>query len=188
MDAFLVSVFGIAIAEIGDRTQLLSLMLAARFRRPLPILAGVLLATLANHALAGLAGQWLSEFLSPHVLRLVLGLGLLAIAAWTLLPDTLKTDTDRIGTRGAFATALVSFFVVEIGDKTQVATIALAARFNDLFAVVAGTTLGMIAANLPVILLGAAFAHRLPLRAIRIVAALIFAALGVATLAPMAFP
>jgi putative Ca2+/H+ antiporter (TMEM165/GDT1 family) len=183
MDAFLVSVASVAIAEIGDRTQLLSLMLAARYRRPFPILAAILLATLANHTLAGLAGIWIADLLSPFVLRLVLGIGLLAVAAWTLIPDTLERDAGRLGGRGAFATALIAFFLVEIGDKTQIATVALAARFDDLTAVVSGTTLGMMAANVPVVVFGSAFAGRLPLRAIRIAAAAIFAALGIATLA-----
>ncbi|MFO0996423.1 MAG: TMEM165/GDT1 family protein [Alphaproteobacteria bacterium] len=182
MNAFLISAAAIAVAEIGDRTQLLSLMLAARFRRPVPLLAGVILATLANHALAGLAGRWLSDLLSPYILRLVVGVGLIAIAAWTLVPDKMETDVSRVSSRGAFLTALVSFFLTEIGDKTQIATIALAARFDDLVAVVAGTTLGMVAVNLPVIVLGSAFAERLPLRAIRIAAAAVFLALGLATL------
>jgi putative Ca2+/H+ antiporter (TMEM165/GDT1 family) len=183
MEAFLVSAASVAVAEIGDRTQLLSLMLAARYRRPFPILAGVLLATLANHTLAGLAGVWIADLLSPFVLRLVLGIGLIAVAAWTLVPDTLQRDADRLGGRGAFATALITFFFAEIGDKTQIATVALAARFDDLALVVLGTTLGMMAANVPVIVFGSAFAGRLPLRAIRMAAAAIFAALGIATLA-----
>ncbi len=183
MEAFLVSIGVVALAEIGDKTQLLALVLATRFRRPWPIIAGVLIATLLNHAAAGFAGTFITSFIGATWMRWVLGLSFLAMAGWTLVPDTL-TDT-RAGPakgHGAFLTTLIAFFLVEIGDKTQIATIALAAKYQSLAAVVSGTTLGMLIANGPVILLGDAAATRLPLQAIRIAAALVFAVLGVLVL------
>jgi putative Ca2+/H+ antiporter (TMEM165/GDT1 family) len=179
MEAFFVSLASVAVAEMGDRTQLLSLILAARFRRPWPILAGVLLATLANHAAAGLVGVWFGRQLTPHLLDGIVGASLLAMSLWTLRPDRL--DEAQAGTApraGAFLATLVAFFVAEIGDKTQIATVALAAAYPMLTMVVAGTTLGMLLANVPVVFLGKAFASRLPLAAIRHAAALLFAALG----------
>ena len=182
MNAFLVSTGVVALAEVGDKTQLLALVLAATFRRPLPVIAGILFATLANHALAGALGQWVTHQLSPDVLRWILGLSFIAMAAWTLVPD--KLDDAKDGTRrfGAFGTTLIAFFLVEIGDKTQVATVALAARYDDLVAVVAGTTLGMMIANVPAVLLGNFTAEKLPVRAIHVAAAILFALLGVAVL------
>jgi putative Ca2+/H+ antiporter (TMEM165/GDT1 family) len=177
VEAFLVSVSTVAFAEIGDRTQLLSLLLAARYRKPWPIIAGVLAATLANHALAGLIGVWFGKLLTAPVLDGVVGVGMLGMAAWTLRPDRLD-GAAQLGRRSAFLATLIAFFIAEIGDKTQVATIALAAGYSSLLAVVAGTTIGMLAANMPVVFMGEAFAERLPVRAIQLAAAGLFAILG----------
>ena len=182
LEAFLVSTAVVAIAEIGDKTQILSLLLAARFRRPLPIIAGILVATLANHAAAGWVGAYFGSLIAGPRLRWILGVGFLAVAVWALVPDRFEGDARGDRRFGAFLTTLVAFFLAEIGDKTQVATIALAARFAALPAVVAGTTLGMMLANVPVVLLGDRAAARLPVRAIRIAAAIVFAALGMLTL------
>ncbi len=178
MEAFLVSFSTVAIAEIGDRTQLLSLMLAAQYRRPWPILAGVLIATLANHLVAGVIGVRLGRFLTPTVLDLVVGISLIAMALWTLKPDTLGDQSSRLRPASAFFATLVAFFIAEIGDKTQVATIALAAAYSNLLPVVAGTTLGMLLANAPVVFIGNAFAARLPVKAIHYVASALFLILG----------
>ena len=183
MEALLVSTGVVALAEIGDKTQLLALVLAARFRRPAPIIAGILLATLANHALAGAVGAWLLGVLGPDTIRWVLGISFLAMAAWALVPDKLDEGDAKPSRYGAFLTTLVAFFLVEMGDKTQVATVALAARYDALAVVVAGTTLGMMLANVPAVLLGEVAATKLPLRLVRGVAAAIFAALGVAAIA-----
>ncbi len=177
MEALLVSISTVAVAEMGDRTQLLSLVLAAHFRKPWPILAGVLLATLANHALAGLIGVWFGAFLTAPVLDAVVGGSMLAMALWTLRPDRLDDGADVSG-QGAFLATLVAFFIAEIGDKTQVATVALAAGYSSLLAVVAGTTTGMLAANAPVVFMGKVFADRLPMQAIHLGAAGLFAILG----------
>jgi len=178
MQAFLVSLSSVAMAEMGDRTQLLSLMLAARFRQPWPILGGVLAATLANHLAAGAVGTLFGRFLTPTVLDAVVGISMIAMAVWTLKPDTLDKDAAIKGT-SAFLATLAAFFMAEIGDKTQIATIALAAAYSNLAAVVAGTTLGMMAANVPVIFLGSAFANRLPMKAINYGAAALFFVIGV---------
>jgi putative Ca2+/H+ antiporter (TMEM165/GDT1 family) len=182
VEAFLVSAMVVGLAEIGDRTQILSLMLAARFQRPLPILAGILLATVANHAAAGLAGAVFGAFLVGAPLRWLLGLSFLSFAVWALFPDRLGKGEGALGRRGAFVATLCAFFVAELGDKTQLATIGLAARFGQLYAVVVGTTLGMMLANMPVVLIGGRLADRLPVKAIRLAAALVFAALGLLTL------
>jgi|HubBroStandDraft_6_1064221.scaffolds.fasta_scaffold62813_2 putative Ca2+/H+ antiporter (TMEM165/GDT1 family) len=179
MESFLVSVSTVAIAEMGDRTQLLSLMLAAHYRRPWPILAGVLCATLANHAVAGLIGARLGRFLTPTVLDAVVGVSMIAMALWTLKPDTLTEGAGTTRRASAFVATLVAFFIAEIGDKTQIATVALAAAYPNLVAVVAGTTAGMLLANAPVVFLGKAFADRLPLKAINYVASALFLVLGV---------
>lgn len=178
VEAFLVSISTVAIAEIGDRTQLLSLVLAAHYRKPWPILAGVLLATLANHSVAGIIGVWFGEFLSPAVLDAVVGISMVVMALWILRPDTLD-DENPGNRRGAFVATLIAFFIAEIGDKTQIATVALAAGYSNLGAVVAGTTGGMLLANAPVVFLGKAFADRLPLKAIHYGAAGLFAVIGV---------
>jgi putative Ca2+/H+ antiporter (TMEM165/GDT1 family) len=179
VESFLVSVTTVAIAEIGDRTQLLCLMLAARYRRPWPILAGVLCATLANHAVAALIGVRLGRFLTPGLLDTVVGVSLIAMALWTLKPDTLEQGASADRQAGAFIATLIAFFVAEIGDKTQIATLALAAAYSNLLPVVAGTTAGMLLANAPVVFLGKAFAERLPLRALRYAAGALFVLLGV---------
>lgn len=183
MEAFLVSITTIAVAEIGDRTQLLSLLLAARYRRPWPIIAGILCATLANHAVAGVVGVWFGSLLKPRTLDIVVGISMIVMAIWTLKPDQLDENTGASGTTGAFLATLTSFFIAEIGDKTQIATLALAAAYPSLLAVVAGTTAGMMLANVPVVFLGKAFANRLPLKAIHYGAALLFIVLGLIFLA-----
>ena len=175
--AALLSTGAVAVAEIGDKTQLLALLLAARFRRPAPIVAGILVATLLNHALAGWFGALVAAWLTPEVLRWVVAVSFLAIALWTLKPDAIEED-QALPARNAFVATTIAFFIAEIGDKTQVATVLLAAKYQPLWEVVAGTTLGMLLANVPVVMLGSRFADRLPLRAARITAAVLFAALG----------
>jgi Ca2+/H+ antiporter, TMEM165/GDT1 family len=177
MEALLVSLATVAVAEMGDRTQLLSLVLATHYRQPWPILSGILLATLANHAAAGVIGIWFGSFLSPALLDGIVGAGMLVMAIWTLTPDRLDEDAS-VSRRGAFVATLVAFFVAEIGDKTQIATVALAAGYESLGAVVAGTTAGMLLANTPVVFLGKAFADRLPMSLIHRAAAALFAVLG----------
>jgi putative Ca2+/H+ antiporter (TMEM165/GDT1 family) len=180
VQALLISFVAVAFAEIGDKTQLLALVLAARYRRPWPICAGILVATLLNHALAGEAGVLLAQLMSPEVLRWLLGLSFLSVAVWALFPDKIDTaETQRASHYGVFVATAIGFFLAEMGDRTQVATAMLAAQYQPLWAVIAGTTLGMLAANVPVVFLGARFAHRLPMRVTRLVAAALFAAIGV---------
>jgi Ca2+/H+ antiporter, TMEM165/GDT1 family len=181
VEAFLVSVGVVALGEIGDKTQLLALVLAARYRKPLPIVAGILVATLANHALAGWLGNLVRAALPPDTLRWVVALSFFAVAAWALKPDKLDDDDapPPMSRWGVFGVTTVAFFLAEIGDKTQIATIVLAARFESLAAVVFGTTIGMLVANVPVVLVGKAASARIPFRAVRVVAALLFAAMGV---------
>ena len=179
MDALLFSTLAVAIAEIGDKTQLLALVLAARYRRPWPIVAGIVLATLLNHALAAWLGDVAGHWLDPRWLRWIVVASFLAVAAWALVPDRLDDDgAPKLPKYGPFVATAIAFFLVEIGDKTQIATVVLAARYDPLWQVVAGTTLGMAIANAPVVLLGAKFAGRLPLKAARFAAAALFAALG----------
>jgi putative Ca2+/H+ antiporter (TMEM165/GDT1 family) len=182
MEAFLVSTMVVGLAEIGDKTQILSLMLAARFQRPVPILFGILFATIANHAAAGLAGKYFGDLLSGPWLRWILGLSFLSVAVWALFPDKYEGNDGAIGRSGAFMSTLVAFFLAEIGDKTQIATIGLAARFEQFYPVVAGTTLGMMLANIPAVFLGDKLATTLPVKAIRFTAAIVFAVLGILTL------
>jgi putative Ca2+/H+ antiporter (TMEM165/GDT1 family) len=184
MEALIVSTVVVAVAEIGDKTQILALVLACRFRRPIPISLGILTATLANHAAAGFAGAWVAEQIDPAVMRWLLGASFLAVAAWALIPDRLDGGDGRrfLKRAGPFLTTLVTFFLVEIGDKTQIATVGLAIRFDALAAVVVGTTLGMMVANVPIVLCGDALAKRLPLRIVRLCAAAIFAVLGISVL------
>lgn len=182
LEAFLVSTGVVALAEVGDKTQLLALVLSARYRRPLPIIAGILVATLANHALAGAAGAWLAAAVGPQWMRWILGLSFIAMAAWTLVPDEYGEEAQATPRFGVFGTTLVAFFLLEMGDKTQIATIALAAKYAALAAVVAGTTLGMMLANVPAVLLGEVAARRLPMRVVHGVAAAIFLVLGVLVL------
>lgn len=181
MEALLVSTVSVALAEIGDKTQLLALVLAARFRKPWPIIAGILLATLLNHGIAGALGAWVSTLLSPETLRWIVAGAFIAMGLWILVPD--KEDDAAAKYRyGAFLTTLIAFFLVEIGDKTQIATVVLAANYDSLALVVLGTTIGMMAANVPVVLAGHFAADRLPLKLIHGIAALVFIALGVAAL------
>lgn len=179
LEAFLISLSTVGIAEMGDRTQLLSLLLAARFRKPWPILAGILCATLANHAAAGLVGIWFGRLLTPFWLDLAVGIGMIVMALWALVPDRLENDEAvRNGQASAFLATVVAFFVAEMGDKTQIATLALAAAYPNLIAVVAGSTAGLMLANTPAVLLGRAFADRLPMAALHKGAALLFGAIG----------
>ncbi|MEO5595717.1 MAG: TMEM165/GDT1 family protein [Lysobacteraceae bacterium] len=179
MNAFLVSMIAVAIAEIGDKTQLLSLTLAAKYRRPWPICFGIFIATLLNHALAGEVGVLLAHWISPLVLRWIVTASFFGMAAWALIPDRLDDDEASNRRRhGLLLATIVTFFLAEMGDKTQLATVALAVQYQPLWQVVAGTTVGMLIANVPVVFLGARFASRIPLRAARIVAALMFLALG----------
>jgi putative Ca2+/H+ antiporter (TMEM165/GDT1 family) len=182
MEAFFVSVAVVAIAEIGDKTQLLALMLAARYRKPLPIVLGIFCATLANHAIAALVGAEVAAWVGPRIMRWILGVLFVVMAGWCLIPDKADEGPQSARKAGAFIATLVAFFLVEIGDKTQIATVALAARFNSLVLVTAGTTIGMLLANAPVVLFGDAIARRLPLHIVRIVAALLFLVLGVLTI------
>jgi len=183
MDALLISTGIVALAEIGDKTQLLALVLAARFKKPWPIVAGILVATLANHAIAGAVGAWLTQQLGADTMRWILGISFIAMAVWMLIPDKIDDDEQTKANRyGVFLTTTVLFFLIEIGDKTQVATVALAARFPDLLMVVLGTTLGMMLANAPVVFFGDALAKKVPLKLVHAVTALIFLGLGVAAL------
>ena len=178
MDALFVSTLAVAIAEIGDKTQLLALVLAARYRKPWPIIAGILVATVLNHAMAAWLGSLVSGWISPEVLRWGVVVSFAAVAAWVLVPDKLDEDEVKPPRFGAFVATLIAFFIVEIGDKTQVATVVLAAQYSPLWQVIAGTTLGMAIANVPVVLLGSRFAAKLPLKAARYAAAALFAGLA----------
>jgi len=180
LEALLVSVAVVALGELGDKTQLLALVLAARYGKPWPIVAGILVATLANHAAAAWIGNAVAAALPPDVLRWLLALSFFAVAAWALKPDKLDEDAAPPITHwGVFAVTVVAFFMAEMGDKTQIATVMLAARFDSLLAVITGTTLGMLLVNVPTVFLGKAASARIPFRAVRIAAALLFAALGV---------
>lgn len=183
MTATLISTGVVALAEIGDKTQLLAFILAAKFRKPLPIIAAIFVATLLNHGLAGAIGVWITHWVPADVLRWILGIGFLLMAAWTLIPDKLDDDPTTLAQLSIFTTTFIAFFLAEMGDKTQIATVALAARYPHYLAVVVGTTLGMLIANVPAVLLGERLANRLPTRWVHGVAAAIFAVLGVATLA-----
>lgn len=182
MEAFLVSAGVVLLGEIGDKTQLLALLLATRFRRPAPVIAGIVVATLCNHALAGLVGGWLRNIVPAAWLPWLVGLSFIAVGVWALVPDRVDEDEAPHAGRSAFLVTVVCFFLAEIGDKTQIATTLLAARFDSLVAVVGGTTLGMLLADVPVVFLGAALAQKLPLKAIRAVAAGLFVLLGLTTL------
>ncbi|MDO8906780.1 TMEM165/GDT1 family protein [Hydrogenophaga sp.] len=183
MEALFVSTGVVALAEIGDKTQLLAFILAARFKKPLPIIAGILVATLVNHGLAGALGVWITTVLTPEVLRWVLGLSFLAMAVWTLIPDKIEEDETHVATRfGVFGATLITFFLAEMGDKTQIATVALAAHYAAPLLVVVGTTLGMLIADVPAVFVGNKLAEKIPMKLVHGVAAAIFALLGVATL------
>jgi len=183
MESFFVSTGVVALAEIGDKTQLLAFLLAARFKKPLPIVAGILVATLINHGLAGALGAWITASLSPDVLRWVLGLSFLGMAVWTLIPDSIEDEeTKTVQRLGVFGATLVTFFLAEMGDKTQIATVAMAAHYAAPLMVVAGTTLGMLIADVPAVFAGDKLANKIPMKLVHGIAAAIFAALGLATL------
>ena len=180
MEALLTSTALVALAEIGDKTMLLAIVLATRFRRPLPIIAGIFFATIANHALAAWAGSLAAEFFAGQAFRLIVTASFVVMGLWTLIPDKFDDDDAPVVTaRGAFLTTLVAFFIVEMGDKTQLATVALGAQYHDVLAVAAGTTLGMMIANVPAVLLGDALVKRVSLKAVRIAAAALFVAVGI---------
>lgn len=182
MEALFTSTAIVALAEIGDKTQLLAILLATRFRRPLPVIAGILVATLANHFLAALVGQQVAALLMGAWFRYLIAASFVAMAVWTLIPDRIDDLDDRPARFGAFVTTVIAFFLVEMGDKTQIATVALGARFAEIGWVTAGTTLGMMIANVPAVLLGDALVKRVPMRAVRFAAAAMFLAIGIALL------
>ena len=183
MEAFLVSTGIVSLAEMGDKTQLLALLLAARFRKPRPIVLGIFVATVANHAMAGALGAWLTTLVSPQTLRWILGASFIAIAAWMLIPDKLDDQTQPQTPRfGVLGTTVLLFFLAEMGDKTQIATVMLAARYEANFAVVVGTTLGMMVANVPAVWLGERVTRLVPLGVVRTVSAGVFAGLGLLAL------
>lgn len=186
MEALLVSTGVVALAEMGDKTQLLALILAARFKKPAPIIAGILVATLLNHGLAGAVGQWITTVISGNVLRWTLGLSFIAMAVWTLIPDRMDDDKPATSGRfGVFGATFIAFFIAEMGDKTQLATVAMAVQYAVPVTVVAGTTLGMLIADVPAVYAGRHFAARLPLKLLRIIAAVLFAVMGILALAKM---
>jgi putative Ca2+/H+ antiporter (TMEM165/GDT1 family) len=183
MESLFVSTGVVALAEIGDKTQLLAFILAARFKRPVPIVLGILAATLVNHGLAGALGTWITAMLSPDILRWVLGLSFIGMAIWTLIPDEIEEEETKVAHKlGVFGATLVTFFLAEMGDKTQLATVALAAHYVSPFMVVAGTTLGMLIADVPAVFVGNRFAEKIPMRLVHGIAAAIFAVMGVLTL------
>ena len=183
MEALLISTGVVALAEIGDKTQLLAFILAARFKKPLPIIAGILCATLINHGLAGALGAWITSVVQPDTLRWVLGLSFIGMAVWTMIPDKIEEEETRIAGRlGVFGATFVTFFLAEMGDKTQIATIALAANYAAPLLVIAGTTLGMLIADVPAVFVGNAFAAKIPMRLVHSIAAATFAVMGLLTL------
>ena len=183
MEALLVSTGVVALAEIGDKTQLLAFILAARFKKPVPIVLGILAATLVNHGLAGALGAWIMAVVSPGVLRWVLGLSFIGMAVWTLIPDKIEEEETQVAQHlGVFGATLVTFFLAEMGDKTQIATVAMAAHYGTPVLVIIGTTLGMLIADVPAVFVGDRLAARIPMKLVHSIAAAIFALLGVATL------
>jgi putative Ca2+/H+ antiporter (TMEM165/GDT1 family) len=182
MEAFLISVTSVALGELGDRTQFLALILATQLRRPLAVILGILVATFANHLLAAFVGQWAGSFLSPRILRWTLGISFLALAAWALIPEKCEAAPRARDGYGAFVVTVIAFFLAEMGDKTQIVALALAAKYHDLVAVVGGTTLGMMIVNTPTVLLAQHVTRIVPLESIRVAAALVYAVLGVLTL------
>ena len=182
MDPFFISTGSVAVGELGDKTQLLSLILATRLRKPLPIIAGIFAATLINHLIACSVGEWVGTLMTPTVLRWVLGISFLAVAVWALIPDTMDENVKTQGNYGVFMLTAVTFFMAEMGDKTQIIALALAARYDALVAVVAGTTLGMMIVNIPTVLFAERATKWIPVNVVRIVAALVYATLGVITL------
>ncbi len=186
MESLLVSTGVVALAEIGDKTQLLAFILAARFKKPVPIILGILVATLVNHGLAGALGAWITSTITPQVLRWVLGLSFIGMAIWTLIPDKIEDEETQIAARfgvfGVFGATLITFFLAEMGDKTQIATIAMAAHYAAPVMVVIGTTLGMLIADVPAVFVGDKLANKIPMKLVHSIAAAIFAVLGVMTL------
>ena len=182
LEAFLVSTGVVALGEMGDKTQLLAMLLAIRFRRPVPIILGILVATLSNHAAAGLLGGWIATALGPQVLRWVIGGSFIAMAAWMLVPDKIDDNVPTFERIGVFGTKLIAFFLAEMGDKTQIATVALAGHYQELITVVSGTTMGMMLADVPAVFIGETIARKVPMKLVHAVAAGIFALLGVLTL------
>lgn len=183
MESFLVSTGVVALAEIGDKTQLLAFILAARFKKPIPIIAGILLATIINHGMAGALGAWITNTISPDILRWALGASFIGMAIWTLIPDKIEEEETQIASKlGVFGATLITFFLAEMGDKTQIATIALAAHYAAPLMVVIGTTLGMLIADVPAVFVGDRLAAKIPMKLVHSIAAAIFALLGLATL------
>ena len=183
MESLLVSTGVVALAEIGDKTQLLAFILAARFKKPVPIILGILLATIVNHGLAGALGAWITQTVSPEILRWVLGLSFIGMAIWTLIPDKIEDEETQVARRfGVFGATLITFFLAEMGDKTQIATVAMAAHYAAPLLVVIGTTLGMLIADVPAVFAGEKLATRIPMKLVHSIAAAIFAILGIATL------
>lgn len=183
MDAFLISTGVVALAEIGDKTQLLAFILATRFKKPIPIIAGILMATLVNHGLAGALGAWVTAMVVPFIMQWILGVSFIAMAIWTLIPDNIEEEETQIALKlGVFGATLVTFFIAEMGDKTQIATVALAAHYGSPVWVVAGTTLGMLIADVPAVFIGNKLADRIPMTVVHRIAAAVFALLGIATL------
>jgi Ca2+/H+ antiporter, TMEM165/GDT1 family len=182
MEAFLVSTGIVALAEIGDKTQLLAFVLATQFRRPLPIVFGIFVATVVNHFCAAAVGSWITNLMGPDILRWVLGIGFLAMAAWIMVPDEIDENEPHSSRYGVFAATVITFFIAEMGDKTQIATVALAARFHEIVPVVIGTTLGMMLANVPAVYIGKRAATAVNLKLVHGIAAVIFVVLGIATL------
>lgn len=183
LESLFVSTGVIALAEIGDKTQLLAFLLAARFKKPVPIILGILIATIFNHGLAGALGSWVTQAVSPEILRWVLGCSFIGMAIWTLIPDKIEEEETQIAQKfGVFGATLVTFFLAEMGDKTQLATVFMAAHYQSAILVVIGTTLGMLIADVPAVFIGNKFSNKIPMKLIHGVAALVFAAMGIATL------
>jgi putative Ca2+/H+ antiporter (TMEM165/GDT1 family) len=183
MEALLVSTGVVALAEIGDKTQLLAFILAARFKKPVPIILGILCATIVNHGLAGALGAWITAMVTPEILRWVLGASFVGMAIWTMIPDKIEEEETQVAKRfGVFGATLITFFLAEMGDKTQIATIAMAAHYANPLLVVVGTTLGMLIADVPAVFIGDKLASRIPMKLVHSIAAAIFAILGIATL------
>ncbi len=183
MQALFISTGVVALAEIGDKTQLLAFILAARFRKPVPIIASILVATLVNHGLAGAFGAWVTSVVSPEIMRWVLGTSFIGMAVWTMVPDRIEEEETQVARRlGVFGATLVTFFLAEMGDKTQIATVALAAHYGAPLLVIAGTTLGMLLADVPAVFVGNRFAARIPMKMVHSIAAAIFASMGLLTL------
>ncbi len=183
MESLFISTGVVALAEIGDKTQLLAFLLATRFKKPVPIIAGILVATILNHALAGALGAWITSVLSPEVLRWILGLSFLGMAVWTMIPDKIEEEEMQVARKfGVFGATLITFFLAEMGDKTQIATVAMAAHYPNPVLVVIGTTLGMMIADVPAVFIGDRFAARIPMKLVHGIAAAMFAVMGLATL------